>query len=357
MKSVWFNLLILMLLTVSGFAQTEWEKYAGNPVLSGTPGEWDEVGVIATNVLFDGTTYHMWYVSSDSWIGLGYATSTNGVNWTKHVTNPVFEVGPEGIWENATPTVSSIVLIDNTFHMWYGIWDETNCFIGYATSPDGITWTKHDSNPVFEPGPEGAWDDEGVLQSKVIYKDGIYYMWYTGWDGTTDRMGYATSSDGVNWTKYAGNPVLDIGPIDSWDAKGISSSSVVFNGTYYEMWYEGGDSLQVGTPGWVWSNGTGYATSSDGITWTKFEQNPLDYRGLCCEAWDAFIAFQPKVIFDGNKYQIWYSGLGPVGVDSVEFKIGYAESSMQSPLITSITDVPEDQGGWVYLSWVGQRLR
>ena len=38
--------------------------------------------------------------------------------------------------------------------MWYsgGEQNEPNA-IGYATSPDGLTWTKHGSNPVFVPDP------------------------------------------------------------------------------------------------------------------------------------------------------------------------------------------------------------
>ena len=97
MKKVWISLLILTVMTVNGFGQTSWEKYSDNPVLSGgSPGEWDESGVIATGTLFDGTTYHMWYSALDSLTGIGYATSTEGINWTKYVANPVLEPGPEG---------------------------------------------------------------------------------------------------------------------------------------------------------------------------------------------------------------------------------------------------------------------
>ena len=47
MKTVTSYLLFLILMTVNGFAQTKWQKYSGNPVLSrGSSGEWDESGVI-----------------------------------------------------------------------------------------------------------------------------------------------------------------------------------------------------------------------------------------------------------------------------------------------------------------------
>ena len=38
------------------------------------------------------------------------------------------------------------------YRMWYsgGEQNEPNA-IGYATSPDGLTWTKHADNPIFPP--------------------------------------------------------------------------------------------------------------------------------------------------------------------------------------------------------------
>ena len=231
--------------------------------------------------------------------------------------------------------------------MWYNVFDGANALTGYATSPDGFTWAKHASNPVLEPGPEGAWDDEGVFNDAVIYKDDTYHMWYTGWDGTNTRIGLATSSDGFNWTKSAGNPVMDIGSIGSWDDAGIGGSSVVFNGTTYLLWYSGSDLMQVGTPFGAGKTGIGYATSPDGIIWNKFEENPVLTPGVF-PAWDLAVII-PNVIFDGIKYQMWYSGFG-IFEDSFKWRIGYAVSL--NPFFTSISDVPEDQGGWVFLNWV-----
>jgi predicted GH43/DUF377 family glycosyl hydrolase len=334
---------IILILAPAGIqAQTEWEKYTGNPVLSGgSQGEWDESGVIGTRILFDGTTYHMWYSTLDSLGGLGYATSSDGINWTKYNANPVLEPGPEGTWDDTVPGSPSVILANSIYHMWYFVFDGTIALIGYATSPDGTTWTKHASNPVLSGGSPGTWDDAGVLDPEVILKDSTYHMWYTGWDGTNTRIGHATSSDGVNWTKSAGNPVLDIGPIESWDAAMVGYSSVVSNGITYKMWYTGNDSMEVGTPWGANIYGIGYATSTDGIAWTKFEENSVLSRGVW-GAWDALVAFLPDVIFDGIKYQMWYTGLDIPGGD-LELNIGYAVSP--DLVITSISDVPEDKDG------------
>lgn len=47
--------ILLGTLTSKAFAQTEWEKYAGNPILDiGASGDWDGVSVFGSSVLFDG---------------------------------------------------------------------------------------------------------------------------------------------------------------------------------------------------------------------------------------------------------------------------------------------------------------
>ena len=91
-------LLTTICVNTTGFAQTNWEKFPGNPVLDvGPPGTWEELGVLALWVLFDGTTYHIWYTGLDSnfTARIGYATSLDGTNWTKFAGNPILcPIGP-----------------------------------------------------------------------------------------------------------------------------------------------------------------------------------------------------------------------------------------------------------------------
>src|SRR5210317_652590 len=70
-------------------------------------------------------------------------------------------------------------------------------------------WVKHDNNPVLTIGEPGSWDDFVAYLPTVLKIDGIYHLWYEGARETTNaKIGYATSSDGINWEKYTGNPVL-----------------------------------------------------------------------------------------------------------------------------------------------------
>jgi hypothetical protein len=74
-------------------------------------------------------------------------------------------------------------------------------------------------------------------------------MWYTGAHGYPGyRIGYATSPDGINWTKAGSvNPVLDLVPV-TWEQYGVETGGVLFDGLTYEMWYSGydGSSWRIG---------------------------------------------------------------------------------------------------------------
>jgi len=113
--------------------------------------------------------------------------------------------------------------------------------IGYATAVNETSWTAN-TEPVFSYASHGQWDDDKVMAPKVLYDGSQYEMWYCGEkrDGFTS-IGYATSQEGLNWTRFPGNPVLKRGP--GWDANDIYSEDIVREGNLYHMWYGGNASL------------------------------------------------------------------------------------------------------------------
>jgi pimeloyl-ACP methyl ester carboxylesterase len=133
----------------------------------------------------------MWFVSSGQYNSItrwriGYAYSSDGLNWTKHPV-PVLDISES--WEGADVGNPSVLLDGDTFHMWY----HADGGIGHATSADGINWTKDSDNPVLTKGPQ-SFDSARVLNPEVLKIDGVYYMWYTGIgsDGKW-KVGLATS--------------------------------------------------------------------------------------------------------------------------------------------------------------------
>ena len=219
--------------------QLTWYKYAGNPVLDvGASGSWEDAGVSSPHVLLDNGVYQMWYAGCDPTCRIGYATSMNGTSWTKH--GYVLDVGAPGAWDDGSLNGGhSVVLDGGVYKMWYGASDGSIYRIGYATSSDGTTWTKH--GYVLDVGTSGGWEDSQVLTPTVLLVNGNYRMWYAG-RGPKLRIGYAVSSDGIHWTKYPNNPVLDV-TSGAWDFKHVLSPSVVLDGGVYKMWYTGSDGV------------------------------------------------------------------------------------------------------------------
>lgn len=321
---------LLISFTTKVYSQTEWTKYEGNPVLDpGPPGAWDDESIWKPSVLFDGTTYHMWYGNTTDglWINIGYATSPDGIVWTKYddptTTNPPFaesdpvlNTGEPGEWDDEIIMGASVLLLDNIYYMWYtggGVPSFYGPFsIGRATSTDGINWEKDALNPVLIPGTAGSWDGVWVMCPCVLFNGSIYHMWYAAY-GDQVQIGHATSPDGVTWTKDPDNPVLTRGAYGSWDYPRVDFPSVIYDGTTYHMWYSGGVYRE-------WR--IGYATSPDGSVWTKADgQNPvLDWGEP--GSWDDYSVSGCSVVFDAATYKMWYGGFDV----SEEGHIGYATS-------------------------------
>ena len=132
-------------------------------------------------------------------------------NWTKDSANPVMSGGYAGSWDHHVFNPRVLYNSDSSrYEMWFGATANfsTNYGrpykIGFAYSEDGINWTKHPT-PVLEAEP-GAWDEWTVEGHTVLRENGMYKMWYFGSDNEyNDGIGYATSPDGIHWTKNPNN--------------------------------------------------------------------------------------------------------------------------------------------------------
>lgn len=242
-----------------------WTRYPQNPVLGPGGGlaaslAWDANSRYQVAVLKDGLTYKMWFCGSDGFTyQTGYATSADGLQWDIYAGNPVLAVGPAGSWDELEANAPAVIKDGDVYKMWYHGCDTdyAACGIGYATSPDGTTWTKHPGNPVLS-GTPGEWDGDFAMWPAVIKNGGVYEMWYTA----SGKTGRATSPDGIHWTKEASNPVLAQG----WNGGMAVQASVLLTGGTYKMWFRSGPASD---------SSIGYAESPDGIHWTMSPSNPV----------------------------------------------------------------------------------
>ena len=112
-------------------------------------------------------TFYMYYTGApnmeDDRIYL--ATSNDGVNWSKQ--GMVLDVGLPDSWEPDRVGRPAVLYEQGQFRIWYdGQIFGVARHVGYATSPDGHNWTRHPANPVVL--NEGAVDVDRVGQWYVM---------------------------------------------------------------------------------------------------------------------------------------------------------------------------------------------
>ncbi len=181
-------------------------------------------------------------------------------------------------------------------------------------------------------GGAGKFDALGNFTVRAFKDGATYYLYYGGSDdlhpgsctGINDthwRIGLATSSEGLAWTRVAGaetgEAVLDNGAAGQFDSyltyrpfvlKDVNSSGSVL----YRMWYNG-SAKPFNCPNntLALDRRIGYAESDDGVRWTKFYDGvgeggsvlPLGGAG----AIDGQQVGYVWVLKDGAEYKMYYS--------------------------------------------------
>ena len=195
-----------------------WVPYSGNPILSP---EGSEHLTIFGSVLKDGSIYHMYYMylNANNKGLIGHATSSDGKSWVKDSTNnPILSPSVSG-WDSDSIGASIVWKEGSTWHMLYrGVEANGKYRVGYATSSDGINWTRWNGNNcsdttgdgcVLNTGDTGTWDEGDIEPGFGVIKVGsTYYLTYSNIGTSERKVGIATSTDLINWTKDSNNPIM-----------------------------------------------------------------------------------------------------------------------------------------------------
>jgi predicted GH43/DUF377 family glycosyl hydrolase len=284
-----------------------WIDFSGNPILVSQNSIYDYYGVSQSAVIKDSNLYKMWYLG-DAGSARGYvlyAESFDGINWNFPYSEPVLSPGLPGSWDSWTVHPGAVIKDGGIYKMFYTGWSDTygHWHVGLATSTDGINWIKY-PNPVLS----GNNNEYQVGATSVIKINDTYYMYYTG--GVYQQVWWislATSTDGINWTKYSGNPILTSNY--SWEGYGVYHPSVIEENGAYKMVYMSTN-----------SNGFGFAISEDGINWTTLNSNPFFTIENTSNHWSSYIAYPNMIKVDENEIRIYYSGIPN---NSAYFSVGF----------------------------------
>jgi hypothetical protein len=100
--------------------------------------------------------------------------------------------------------------------------------------PELVNWLPRSENPIFTAEGPGHWDVKIRERGWILHDGDVYQLWFTGYDGTKQGiklLGYATSHDGIHWTRSRKNPIYR----DHW----VEDMCVVHRGNEYFMFAEG----------------------------------------------------------------------------------------------------------------------
>ncbi len=311
-----------------------WVKYRGNPVfLKGEGRVWDMFGVTCFLVRHFPWGYMMYYSVSGQWTGFGLAESEDGITWTRHENNPVM------VPDDSVTVWGPEVLHDGeVYHMWYVSRGPGMNGISHCTSEDGAQWTQSENNPVI---------DHGGCNSVI-------------WDGERYRMhlqvneGFELlfSDDGEEWELQG--RAFNSGTVGNWDEITAAPSTAYYEGQFH-LWYTGADTVgnQRG------EIAIGHVVSDDwGESFEINEENREEHRVLRpTEVWEGRGLYSSGIDFDGENIYVWYAATGPDG------GFGYAtrpvENSVESRAVADQDELsmwtvsPNPTTGPVCINYLG----
>jgi hypothetical protein len=264
-------------------------------------------------VIFKDGVYRMWYTTEANGpdTGINYAESANGTDWTSQ--GVVLPVGGDGEWDSFHLGGVAVICDGGQYRLWYGGRQSgLPVEIGYATSPDGLDWVRDAGNPVLSEASSSP--TASVYPGTVIQDGGQLQMWYMYLGSAEPAVYHATSANAITWVVTG--PVL-VGETGAWDAAGAYEPAVVQHETTYEMWYGSG-------------SGIGQAESADGVAWTKSGGNPVLTGGVWYDQ-----AGAATVVLNGGVYRMWYSGS-----DGATWRLGYATALSLDPDVPDLTVTP-----------------
>ncbi len=149
---------------------------------------------------------------------------------------------------STTMPCAGVATGETCYRMWYEGANTESSYrfkIGYATSPDGLTWTRvwdptSSDHSVLNIAEFGNFDDNSVGVPAVIKEGATLHMWYEAKNyAAAFAIGHATSTDGIHWTRSMPNTAIWTGANDpgTFTPDNVWTPLVLKESAQYRMWY------------------------------------------------------------------------------------------------------------------------
>lgn len=257
-----------------------------------------------------GSVFAMYFSSRDpqgrARIGRLDFDLSDGFRVLRVFPQPAVDLGPPGAYDESGVTSSCIVADGSVKWQYFSGWSLGKTvpfyfYIGAAISTDdGCAWRKLLRAPLL-----GRDECDPFLTASpcVMIENGLWRMWYVScvaWVIERNEpkhyyhIKYAESTDGRHWSADR-RVCIDFKSADEY---AIGRPCVVKDHDLYRMWYcYRGDAYRIG-----------YAESTDGISWTRKDEN----AGITVSdaGWDADMVAYPWVFRFGDDFYMLYNGNG-----------------------------------------------
>lgn len=220
-------------------------------ILRGIEGTWQEnleasfvVKIEDTYLLY----YSGYETEGDPAMGyparLAVASSTDGVHFERVGNDPVLSPTP-GWYDNDAVYSPAVVISGDELVMVYAGHCYTNCQVGWgvtllgATSRDGLTWSKLDQ-PVLQGSTLGLeWTKDGVAEPALLFgADQQWHLFFTSLQDADREIGLASGPTPFGPWTVRDQPVLRPTP-GTFDEGGVLAPFVLLEGDRVRMWYLG----------------------------------------------------------------------------------------------------------------------
>ena len=153
-----------------------------------------------------------------------HAWSTDGINFTRNATNPVFHP-TASTWTGGRAIDAEVFHFGNKYFMYFATRDPSYTYqiTGVATASDTTTtfnrsvWTLACTDAILRPGY--SWEGNCTEGPCIIQRNGKLYMFYAGnYNNSPQQIGVAVSTDGYTWSKWSSTPFLANGAAGTWNS-------------------------------------------------------------------------------------------------------------------------------------------
>lgn len=292
-----------------------WIREASNPIITNTTGSWDSLiaGDPSVIQLENGTWLMAYYGYDGVETKIGLAVSEDLVTWTK--TGSIIDEG----------TKPSLLKMGTVSYCYITSGNKIKL---YVSDENFDTWT--DQGIVLSNGTSGEWD-EGLLEASYILNrngipttvDGKYWMFYYGENSTSlsKKIGVATSTNLISWTKYSGNPVFLPNPKFedvSRPQANMASMEVFQLGSEFYMIYNFGDreTSYLGDENGAWF--LGIASSSNLLAWNRHPHAVV--TPTFDSGWEGKRIYAPCIVYPSvasNTFYLFYNAMDENNVEQI----------------------------------------